>query len=187
MILELIKPNRLGEVGDNAPITKMVGKRIKYRLEELVYWQGHQQAVMKTYEKMVPDILVTTSKTKTYIKNTSDGGLIVADTERPIAIELETDINWDFGKSLRQIKKYRKKFTTIVIIPKKYERFAPLYINAGFRVYLWEATRVWKCMRCGKITPTRKTLKPKCSDKGCNSTEQRLSRIKDATFELVTS
>jgi hypothetical protein len=176
---------------------------IKYKLEELVYWRGHEQQVMGTYEKMTPDVLVTISEAERrhQVYNTPDGGLVVADTQKQIAIELETDINWDFGESLRQVKKYRKKFKTLVIIPKAYERFAPLYINEGFRVYLWKATRKWQCMRCGKTTYTKRTLKPQCNQTlyvkvktkakrqkiTCNSKEQRLIGIKNATFELVTS
>ena len=141
LILELIKPDRYGKVGDKALIVKIVGTRkIKYELEEPTHYLETYQSgafVNKEPATMTPDITVT----------------IPTEQKRQIAIELENDIQWDFGKSLRQVKKYKSKFEDArVIIPEEYKRFAPLYKNEGLRVYLWKAKRKWQCLRCGIIT-----------------------------------
>jgi len=171
LILELIKPDRHGEAtGD---VIKIVGSsKIKYQLEELVYWRGHYQAVMGKIEEMTPDILVTRSRP-------------TSEQTAQVAIELETDVAFDFGNSLRQIKNYKHKFTDVrVIIPagKEYERFAPLYKNESFRVWLWKAIRVWQCLRCGNETEKEGAIQPKCEK--CNKhTKHKLIGLKDTTFE----
>ena len=165
LVRELIKLREWGKT--TGYIIKIVGSaRIKYTLEELFYWRGHYQQVMNTYVKMTPDVVVT---------NLSSG--------KTIAIELESDVKWDFAHSLRQIKKYRrnsKEFQdVVVIIPKRYERFAMLYEKEGFRVYLWKAARVWEC-RCGNRVEDERTVKPRCSS--CNSTELEFVGVKDVSF-----
>jgi len=72
---------------------------------------------------------------------------------RKIAIELETGYEWDFGDSLRQIKKYRKNksmnwLNVIVIIPKEYNRFAAIYRNEYIAVFQWEAKGKYICGTC---------------------------------------
>jgi len=119
--------------------------------------------------KMTPDIVVT--------------NLISGVTT---AIEIENDIQWDFGKSLRQIKTYRKNTSNfqkvVIIIPKKYERFARYYKSEGFEVYLWEATRLWQCMKCDTKIPSKKTGKPKCTKQNCKSTELALMGLETHKF-----
>ncbi|GAH88678.1 unnamed protein product [marine sediment metagenome] len=122
---------------------------------------------------MTPDITVTLPK---------EGG-------KPIAIEVENDIQWDFGASLRQVKKYQQKFDTRIIIPEVYKRFAPLYKNEGFRVYLWKAKRKWQCKKCGKITPNESRVSPKCTTENCKNKNQHLFDLvglKDAEIEEFT-
>lgn len=101
-----------------------------------------------------------------------------------VAIEVETDINLDFGASLRQVKKYQKRFPkVIVIIPKEYERFVPLYKNESLRVWLWSATRIWECLRCGNIAYENRPITGfKCLGKGCGSKEHRLKGTTDEAF-----
>ena len=171
LIAELIKLDKHGKAtGD---IIKIVGSsKIKWQLEELVYWRGHYQQVMGTYIEMSPDILATR------LRPTSE-------EMAQVAIELETDVDFDFGKSLRQIKNYKNKFADVrVIIPagKEYERFAPLYKNEGFRVWFWSAIRIWQCLRCGNITEKEGSIQPKC--KKCNRyTKHELINLIGVKFE----
>lgn len=147
LIVELIKPNRQGDVGDGALIINVVGnKNIKYRLEEPQDYQTRDDAVNRRWSVMTPDIMVT-----------------IPIEKKEIAIELENDIDWDFGESLRQVKKYKQRFSTRVIIPEKYERFASLYKNEDIRVWLWKAKRKWECGRCLTINVNESRVPPKCT------------------------
>ena len=104
-----------------------------------------------------------------------------------IAFELENDIHWDFQESLRQVKKYKAKYEdTRVIIPEDYERYAPLYKNEGFSVYLWKAKRKWQCARCEAFTEKKGPTAPKCSNQKCKNNKSddfRLVGLKDAEIE----
>jgi len=169
LVLELIKPDRRRQ--PTGYITQIVGGRnVNYILEELFYCSEERKTPVSTgfqLVEMTPDIVVT---------NQSTG--------KTTAIELESDVDWDFANSLRQIKKYKRNSkdfnNVVVIIPKKYERFAMLYENEGFPVYFWKATRIWEC-RCGKVMEDERIVKPRCSS--CNSTELEFKRVKDVKFE----
>lgn len=166
MLLELFKPDFYEKVGKDALIISVVGTGdIDYKLEEtyeLTFWR------ISEVRKMTPDIVVTKrNKPET------------------IAIELENDFNWDFQKSLRKLKKYRKKFEDVrVIIPREFKKFAPLYSHESFRVYLWSAKRKWKCLKCNFINPRENRFvnfmcEGKTNDgKPCNNGRQDL-------FEMV--
>ena len=172
LTLALLKPDKNGKVSKDAPIVGIVGtSNIRYELEELFYWRSRYEALMGTFVKMTPDIFVRTLGPKM----------------KTMAIELENDIDWDFAGSLRQIKKYRKNFSDVrIVIPKKFERFASLYKNEGFRVYLWKAKRKWQCLRCGTITPKEGPIQPICKNKACGNksrNEFRLVGLKDTKFE----
>lgn len=175
LIYEFIKPDRYGKVGKDALIVKVVGTRkIDYKLEEPIHYLETYQSgafVDKEPVTMAPDIIVT----------------IPQEHKRQIAIELENDIQWDFGKSLRKVKKYKGKFEdTRVIIPKEYERFAPLYKNEDFRVYLWEAKRKWQCLRCGTISPKEGPIQSICKNEECGNkrrNEFRLVGVEDTKIE----
>jgi len=157
LLLELIKPDRLGEVGEYPLIVKVVGTRkIKYKLEESPHprYVRSSGETEREFAKITPDIMVT----------------IPHENNRQIAIELENDIHWDFQESLRQIKKYQGRFPdTRVIIPSEYERFAPLYKNEGIRVWLWQARRRWKCLRCGTINVNESRVPPRCRNGKCTN------------------
>ncbi len=163
LLIELIKPNRKGRVGNGALIIKIVGtKNIEYQLEHPLDYQTRDDAYNRRWSVMTPDITVTPPQKG----------------EKQIAIEVENDIQWDFGASLRQVKKYQQKFDTRIIIPEEYKRFAPLYKNEGFRVYLWKAKRKWQCQKCETITLNESRVPPKCSNEECNNKSQNL-------FDLV--
>lgn len=107
---------------------------------------------------------------------------------RKIAIEVESGIDFDLGKTLRQLKKYRKMFKeTKLIIPKKQEKFAPIFRNEGFPVYLWTATRIWECMKCSQKTYAKTNFKPHCSNTHCNKTRPlKLVGLKEIELEEYT-
>lgn len=177
LIRELIKPETDGKVGKGALVVKIVGTRkIKYKLEEQThYWKffsfGAPPSAMgeKELVKITPDITVTIPLQK---------------KEKRIAIELENDIQWDFGESLRQVKKYRGKFLdTRVIIPYEYKRFAPLYKNEGVRVWLWQAKRKWKCLRCETINVNESRVPLKC--KGKDKEGRKCTNKSRDEFDLV--
>lgn len=180
LIYELIKPDRYGKVGKDALIVKVVGTRkIDYKLEEPTsYWERHRgkdlMEIKREVVKITPDITVTLLNQK----------------GKQIAIELENDIHWDFQESLRQVKKYKGEFDdTRVIIPKQYEKFAPLYKNEEFRVWIWKAKRQWQCLRCGTINEKEGPFPPKCKGKACKSknlSDYRLVGLKDTKIEEYT-
>jgi hypothetical protein len=158
LLLRLLKPEKSGKVGEDALIVKVVGTlKIEYKLEEPTYYQTRADATQRTWSTMTPDITVTKPQTDPN------------QTGRRIAIELENDIQWDFGKSLRQVKNYQQDFDTRIIIPYEYERFAPLYKNEGIRVWLWQARRKWKCLRCGTINVSDSRVPPQCKNIKCRN------------------
>lgn len=97
---------------------------------------------------------------------------------KQLAIEVESDINFDFDASMRQIKKYKHLFKVVVIIPNKFEKFAKLYLNDDIKVFLWSAIRIWRCRQCGSLVEVEGLLKPKCSKEN-KWTEHILEGIKN--------
>ena len=167
LVLELLKPKKNGKISRDAPIIEIIGDaKIEYKLEErLPFYPDAASKRVERTEYMVPDVLITNRD------------------EKKVAIEVENDVGWDFGQSLRQVKKYLKKYdNTKIIIPKEYERFAPLYFNEGIEVHLWTAVRVWQCQTCGKKTESESKIQPKCLD--CNKkTQHQLEGVKEVKFE----
>jgi rRNA maturation endonuclease Nob1 len=184
IICELIKPDPSGK--PTGEIIKIVGtSKIRYRLEhsfrflDRVY-ETNKSAISKLFEnpkkrtvieEMTPDIVVVRLGLPKKEKN-----------RKYIAIELETD--YDFGASLRQIKKYQKEFYNQVtmIISKKYEKFAPLYKNERINVWLWDAERIWECGRCGNKTISKETNQHFCTSCKKN-TEHKLVDVQNVIFE----
>jgi hypothetical protein len=74
------------------------------------------------------------------------------------------DIRFDFDKSMRQIRKYQEKYRIIAIIPKDYERIGLLNKGQKIDIYLWSATRLWECLRCGHRFEFTSPNVPKCQD-----------------------
>jgi len=185
LLIELLKPDRFGEVGDGALIIKIVGsKNIYYQLEEPTYfWRIYTKHMPNFYTEHIPKFEREVVKIRPDI-------MVIFPSEkfRHVAIEVENDVQWDFGKSLEQVKKYKEQLfeDTRVIIPKEYMRFAPLYKHEGFRVYLWKAKRKWKCLRCGTITPNESRVPPKCRNKECDNKSRNefdLVGLKDTEIE----
>jgi hypothetical protein len=183
LIYELIRPDKGGKpTGD---IFKIVGETpISFKIEHMVrsvkrvegshlsvFEQGPKKTIM---EEMAPDIAVYSVNSK-----------------KVTAIEVETDVDFDFGLSLRQVKKYKSNKDdfddVLVILPEDYKQFAPLYMNEGFKVWLWKAIRKWECLKCGNITEKKGPIQPQC--KNCKNTrkdEFRLKGLKEPEFYEFT-
>lgn len=171
LVLKLIDPEPASRKPRGYIINIVHSSNIRYVLEEVFHQQNPETPLVPEYIKMTPDVVVTNIK-----------------SDKTTAVEVENDIQWDFAHSLRQLKKYKKNrrdFQDVaVIIPKRYERFATLYEEQGFRVYLWKATRLWECVDCGKVMPDERTAKPKCSNKSCNSSDRVLIGLKESSREI---
>ena len=186
LLYEIIKPKSNGETGDDAPIMDIVGKRkIAYKIEKaMAYTQklGTGKSLELDIVKITPDILVKIPAKKNI--KTKDN--LDQNPEQYLALEIENDIHWDFKKSLMKIKKIKCRFQdTRVIIPKEYERFAPLYVNEGIRVYMWDAKRIWKCMKCGTETEKKGLITPICSKPKCKNHKQNEFRLNGLSETII--
>lgn len=190
LILELIKPDSRGKVTEKALILAITGtKEIEYKLEESTHYletYGSGENQETEIIKMTPDITIWKKPEKSWKAVVKDVmKQVVIGPDIGIAVELENDVQWDFQCSLQQVKKYKGKFQyTRIIIPDDFKRFAPLYRNEGFRVYLWKAKRRWQCLRCGKESEKEGPVTPKCSNcDNHSSNEFRLVGLKDTEIE----
>ena len=87
-------------------------------------------------------------------------------SHRAIAIEIENDRKFDIEAVLRRIKR-QKTYSTVVVIPKEFERHSFQFQKSGIPVWYWTATCRWTCRSCGKTTTTSSSLTPnKCQE--CN-------------------
>ena len=123
----------------------------------------------KKWEVMSPDILVDRPG------------------KRQMVIEIESDVGFDFDQSMRQIQKYKKKYDVKVVIPKIYDRFAPLYLNDNIQVFLWSATRAWMCNECGQYVPVDRPFKPRCTNIHCKSGDMMLSKLQNFDLKNISS
>jgi hypothetical protein len=192
LILELIKPDNKGRITEDAWIVAITRtKEIKYRLEQSTHYlknYGSEEYPKVVVVRMTPDITIwkkPESGLKGILKDVMKEMVIGPD--EGIAVELENDIQWDFQSSLKQIKKYKGRFEdTRIIIPADFRRFAPLFKNEGFRVYLWYANRKWQCLKCGTETVKDGPVTPVCSNQTCknhNQNDFRLVGLKDVRIE----
>lgn len=168
LILALCQRDEKG----NIPLVKVVRTaNIEVRFEESTYLPARDQPDFTAPlppRGITPDIIVTT----------------LGIPKRKIAIEVESDIDFDVGKTLRQIKKYSEVFETKLIIPKEQEKYAPIFKNEGFPVYLWRATRIWECMKCGQKTYEKTSIKPRCSNTQCHASRSLwLAGLKEIELE----
>ena len=187
LLYEIIKPKSNGEAGNDAPIIDIVGKKkIAYKIEKsTAYTQklGTGKNIELDIVKITPDILV---KINSENSNVETNGGLAPNPEQYIALEIENDVQWDFKKSLRQLKKIKCRFPdTRVLIPKEYERFAPFYVNEGIRVYIWDAKRIWKCMKCGTDTEKRGLITPMCSKPKCKNHKQNEFRLSGLNETII--
>lgn len=174
LVYELIKPTKHKE--PTGAIIKIIGSGdIAWTLEETERFQERATHSLETIiDYMTPDIKVTR--------------LRPAQGEMPtVIVEVETDVDFDFAESLRQIKKYRRITRDVrVIIPKEYENFAPLYTNEGFRIWFWKAKRILECLRCKNLMEIEGPYEPKCPTCDNKTTQHRLVGLGDAEFSEFT-
>lgn len=192
LILELIKPDQEGRVTEEGLIVAITGtKEVLYKLEESTHYimnYGSEEHPKIEIVKITPDMTIWRRPEKGWKAILKDAMKEIAvGPDVGIAIELENDIQWDFQCSLQQIKRYKRKFEdTRIIIPADYRRFAPLFRNEDFRVYLWKASRRWQCLKCGTETVKEGPVTPVCSKQECknhNQNEFRLIGLKDTEIE----
>jgi hypothetical protein len=71
-----------------------------------------------------------------------------------IALELITDVDFDAGKKLEQVNRYKKGYKDVrVIIPEEYNSvYGQLFSLNEIKVHTWTGTRRWKGKVCGHIT-----------------------------------
>ena len=123
-----------------------------------------------------------------YCRVTGDGGLVMADgPHRPTAFELVTDIDFDVGKKLEQLNRYKREYDdTRAIIPEEYkEDYAQIFGINDIRVHAWKGTRRWKCEKCQNVTEVKESsMKPgKCSSDSCTNTVLYFIGFKDVQFK----
>ncbi len=138
-------------------------------------------------EKGCVDVVVTYPN-PIHIKNTEDGGLLIASgPHTPTAFELVTDIDFDVGKKLEQLNRYKRTYRdTKAIIPEEYkEDYAQLFGTNGITVHTWKGTRRWKCKKCQNVTEVKKSsMKPnRCSSNSCANTDLYFIGLKDVQFK----
>lgn len=102
-----------------------------------------------------------------------------------IALELITDIDFDAGKKLEQVNRYKQGYRDVrVIIPEEYNSYSPLFLMNDVKVHTWTGTRRWKGKYCGHITEVKDSSEQpiKCSQ--CNKNELFFIGYKDdVTFK----
>ena len=132
--------------------------------------------------------VVLTYPNPIYSRVTEDGGLVMADgPHTPTAFELVTDIDFDVGKKLEQVNRYKREYhDTRVIIPEEYkEDYAQLFGMNDIAVHVWKGTRRWKCKKCENVTEVKESsMKPnRCSSKSCTNTDLYFIGLKDVQFK----
>jgi hypothetical protein len=104
----------------------------------------------------------------------------------PVTFELITDVDFDVGKKLAQVNRYKREYTDVrVIIPEEYrEDYSQLFTINDVRVHTWKGIRKWKCKKCGNITEIKdSSMKPdKCSSGSCSNNQLYFVGLKDAQF-----
>jgi len=124
---------------------------------------------------------------KNYTSRTIGNGLWILPTgTNDIAFELITDIDFDAGKKLEQVNRYKRGFSDVrVIIPEEYSKvYAQLFAMNDIKVHTWTGTRRWKGKYCEHITEVKDSSeKPlKCSN--CDKKELFFIGFKDdVTFK----
>lgn len=79
--------------------------------------------------------------------------------KQKVVIEVENDREFDAAEILRKIKRDRR-YPTIVIISREFERDAWRLQISGFYVWYWTATCKWLCQECNEITTSTSSRTP---------------------------
>ena len=106
-------------------------------------------------EKGCVDVVLTYPK-RPVLHQIGDSGVLGTEGTSDIAFELITDIDFDAGKKLEQVNRYKKGFHDVrVIIPEEYNSYAPLFSMNDVKVHTWTGTRKWKGKYCDHITEVK--------------------------------
>ncbi len=103
-----------------------------------------------------------------------------------IAFELITDLDFDAGKKLEQVNRYKKGFSDVrVIIPEEYSSvYAQLFAMNGIQVHTWTGTRRWKGKYCEHITEVKDSSEQPVECSKCKKKELYFVGFKDdVTFK----
>lgn len=116
--------------------------------------------------------------------------------EQPYAIEIETGYDLNCAEMIRRFHRFRKALTKpvgavlfgandivspepdpnlVIVMPKDFKEFIPLFKNVRVSVFVWEGQGEWKCPTCEKITLAEAPWKPRLCG-SCN---------KERSFNLV--
>jgi len=94
-------------------------------------------------------------------------GIFASEGTNDIAFELITDIDFDAGKKLEQVNRYKRGYQDVrVIIPDDYSNiYAQLCAMNEIKVHTWTGTRKWKGKYCEHITEVKDSSEQpiKCS------------------------
>jgi hypothetical protein len=115
-----------------------------------------------------------------------DNGLYIGtEGTEDIAFELITDIDFDAGKKLEQVNRYKHGFHDVrVIIPEEYSGiYAQLFSMNDVKVHTWNGTRRWKGKHCEDITEVKDSSEQPIKCSVCNRNELFFVGFKDVSFK----
>lgn len=105
----------------------------------------------------------------------------------PVAFELITDVDFDAGKKLEQVNRYKQEFADVrVIIPEEYEEeYSQLFAMNDVRVHSWKGIRRWKCKKCEEIKEVEhSSMQPyQCGIGSCPCTQLYFVGLKNVSFK----
>jgi len=97
-----------------------------------------------------------------------------------IAFELVTDIDFDAGKKLEQVNRYKQGYHDVrVIIPEEYNSYSPLFSMNDVTVHTWTGTRRWKGKYCEHITEVKDSSEQPIECISCEKRELYFVGFKD--------
>jgi hypothetical protein len=145
---------------------------------------------LKNGQGCVDVVLTYPHSQNLYLNETKNGGLIAgvfAEGRSPIAFELITDVDFDVGKKLEQVNRYKEEYADVrVIIPEEYEKeYAQLFTINGVRVHTWKGIRRWKCKKCENIREVQdSSMQPyQCGIDSCSCNQSNFVGLKDVSFK----
>jgi hypothetical protein len=174
----------------DALLKELVKQDDKGKYPNLIELVRHEEFTVKCSvdlrnEKGCIDVVLTYPKPIYRVKK--DTILITwATPPKLTAFELVTDIDFDAGKKLEQLNRYKREYDdTRVIIPEEYkEDYAQLFGTNDITVHTWKGTRRWKCKKCENVTEVKESsMKPnRCSSKSCTNTDLYFIGLEDVQF-----
>lgn len=110
-----------------------------------------------------------------------DGLFIGQEGTSDIAFELITDIDFDAGKKLEQVNRYKQGYHDVrVLIPEEYNSiYAQLFAMNDIKVHTWTGTRRWKGKYCEHITEVKDSSEQPVKCNECDKRELYFVGFKD--------